>query len=426
MSQPSIGHDPFVSSGGMDAYRRAMARYAGAQIADLSATAMADPESAPVEPTGPAPTPIQKSQARVLSESALSALGTATSESALSALGTSGRPVLRADGTIDPAGLWDRGRLALRLRGETARGRVPWVETPDPAPLEPDFKLFPIRRRPFTGSVAERIARALRLLPEDFTPVIDDFGRDAGYEATVARLFDVLYRRWFRVQTFGMEHVPGEGRALLAANHADWLVMDAAMIAIATRNYHPARRPLRALVDRFAAKVPWWSVFLARTGQVLGCPENALKLLEREELVLVFPEGARGATKAFRDRRRVMEFGHGFAQLAILTRTPIIPVAVEGFEELHPVIANPRKLARRIGLPDFPITPTFPWLGLVGLIPPPVKCFIQFGRPIATEGYPEGAAEDEEAVSRLAEKVRFIVQDLYEHLRARRRSLIAG
>jgi len=198
------------------------------------------------------------------------------------------------------------------------------------------------------------------------------------------------------------------------------------MIAVATRNYHPARRPLRALVDRFAAKVPWWSVFLARTGQVLGCPENALKLLEREELILVFPEGARGATKAFRDRRRVTEFGHGFARLAILTRTPIIPVAVEGFEELHPVIANPRKLARRIGLPDFPITPTFPWLGLVGLIPPPVKCFIEFGRPIATEGYPEGAAEDEEAVSRLAEKVRFIVQDLYEHLRARRRSLIAG
>jgi len=401
MIQPTTGHDPFSDAGGMDAYRRAMARYT--RSPDLSSAARALIDSEPA-----------------LDEVAETQEASAPAPAIPIGLG---RPVLRADGTLDPAGLWDRGRLALRLRG--AGERAPWIESPEP-PLEADFKLFPIKRRPFTGSLAERVARMLRLLPEDFAPVIDDFGRDAGYEAAVAAFFDVLYRRWFRVQTFGMEHVPAEGRALLAANHADWLIMDAAMIAVATRNYHTARRPLRALVDRFTAKLPGWSIFLARTGQVLGCPENTLKLLEREELVLVFPEGSRGATKPFRERHRVTKFGRGFARLAILTKTPIIPVAVEGFEELHPVIANPQRLARRFGLPDFPITPTFPWLGLLGLVPPPVKCFIEFGRPIVTEDYPEGAAEDEEVVLRLSEKVRFIVQDLYEHLRARRRSLVGG
>ena len=395
MDQPTIGQDPFGTSSGMDAYVRAAARYEGVAGATLSASAT-PPE--PALPEAPDPT-------------------------LLPAEGH--RAVLRADGTIDPAGLWARGQVAQSLRATQPRGHSPWIESLEP-PLEPDFKLFPVKRRPFTGSLAERLARWLGLLPQDLTPTIDDFGRNTGYEAAVAAFFDVLYRRWFRVQTFGMEHVPAEGRVMLASNHADWLVMDAAMIVIAVRNHHPAHRSVRALVDRFTMRLPWWSVFLARTGQVLGCPENTLRLLQRDELVLVFPEGAPGATKPFRERHRVLKFGKGFARLAILTGTPIIPVAVEGFEELHPVIANPRGLARWIGLPDFPITPTFPWFGVLGLVPPPVKCFIEFGRPIGTEGYPEGAADDEELVSRLAEKVRFIVQDLYEHLRARRRSLVAG
>ncbi len=438
MIHPTIDHDPFEDTGGMGAYRRAMARYTGATALDLSASDPLWVDPAPAAPgtayrnlSALAPLGTVSSESALAplgtasSESALAPLKTPSSESALAPLRTSGRPVLRADGTIDPAGLWDRGRLALRLRGADARARAPWIESPEPE-LESDFKLFPIKRRAFTGTFAERIARWLRVLPGDFAPVIDDFGRDAGYEAAVAAFFDLLYRRWFRVETFGMDHVPAEGRALLASNHADWMIMDAAMIAVATRNYHPARRQLRALVDRFAANLPWWSIFLARTGQVLGCPENTLKLLEREELVLVFPEGSRGATKPFRERHRLAKFGSGFARMAILTKTPIIPVAVEGFEELHPVIANPTGLARRFGLPHFPITPTFPWLGPLGLVPPPVKCFIEFGRPILTEGYADGAAEDEEAVLRLSEKVRFIVQDLYQHLRARRRSLIGG
>ncbi|MFQ5457669.1 MAG: hypothetical protein ACE5FC_04345, partial [Myxococcota bacterium] len=137
-----------------------------------------------------------------------------------------------------------------------------------------------------------------------------------------------------------------------------------------------------------------------------------------------FPEGARGALKPYTERVRVGRFGRGFARIAILTKTPIVPVAVQGFEELHPVLFSLKGLARRIGLPEIPVTPTFPWLGLLGLVPPPLKCFIKFGRPISMAEYPPEAAEDEIAVARLAEKVRLIVQDLYEHLRVERRSLL--
>jgi 1-acyl-sn-glycerol-3-phosphate acyltransferase len=203
------------------------------------------------------------------------------------------------------------------------------------------------------------------------------------------------------------------------------MVFDAAMIKVAVQLKHDARREVRALVDRFAPSMPWLNTFMSRTGQVLGCPENALKLLERDEVVLTFPEGARGALKPYRERPRVGRFSRGFARLAILTRTPIIPVAVQGFEELHPVLFSLKGLGKKLGFPGLPITPTFPLLGLLGLVPPPVKCFIEFGSPLSTEDFGPHAADDEEIVSRLSVKVRLIIQDLYEHLRVQRPSLLA-
>jgi 1-acyl-sn-glycerol-3-phosphate acyltransferase len=424
MGNPTIGHDPFANAAGMDAYLRAITRY----DAPLPAPEKEPEREAGRPPASRGPLPRRherrpRKAARAERDASASAPSAGPARVPMPA--EPARTAARPDGALDLPVLWARGRRALALRGQATPGHEPWIESPAP-PLQADFKLFPVKRRAFTGSFVERLGRWMRLLPRDFTAVIDDFGRDAAYEAAVVPFFDFLYRRWFRVQTMGFENVPSEGRTLIASNHTDWLVMDAAMIEVAIQNYHPARREVRALVDRFTAKLPWWNVFLSRTGQVLGCPENLLKLLQREELVLVFPEGARGATKPFRERHRVTRFGKGFARMAILTGTPIIPVAVEGFEELHPVISNPKGLARRLGLPDFPITPTFPWLGPLGLVPPPVKCSIEFGRPILTEGYPEGAADDEEVVTRLADKVRFIVQDLYEHLRARRKSRLKG
>ena len=402
MTPSGFEQDPFLKSDGMEAYERAVQRHGVALLPHAPGPSPAGTESASV-PQAPPPS-FQERPAR---------------EPAL----TAAPLVRRSDDSIDLAGLRDRARRARALRGADVRGA--WIESPEPL-MAPDFKLFSVKRRNFTGSWIERMARWMRMLPDDLMPAIDDFGRDAVYEAAAVRVVDVLYRRWLRVRTFGFENVPPEGRALLASNHANWLALDAMMITIAIQLYHPAHREVRALVDRFTAKLPWWSVFLARTGNVLGCPENALRLLERDELILVFPEGARGATKPLRERHHVMRFGEGFARIALVTGAPIIPVAVEGFEDLHPVLHNAKKLAKKIGLPDLPITPTFPWFGLLGLVPPPIKCFIEFGRPIPTDGFKPGAAEDREVVIKLAEKVRFIVQNLREHLRARRKSLVSG
>ncbi len=403
-----LGDDPFDRSGGMDAYVRATRLYGGPSSAAAVAAEPAGPAAA-AEEAGAWTSPYPDSDA--------SPVPPAPEGPAL-------RPIVREDGSLNMAGLWDRGRHALKLRSGQEEGRKAWVESPVP-PLQPDYKLFPVKRPRLTETSIERIARRLGLVPRDLEPEIDEFGRDAGFEAAVQRFFELIYRKWLRVETRGLEHVPSTGRTLLVSNHANWMVMDAAMIEVAVQTEHPARREVRALVDRFTTKIPGLNIFMARTGQVYGCPENALRLLQREEAVLIFPEGAKGALKPFRERMRVGKFTRGFARIAILTGTPIVPVAVQGFEELHPVLFNLTGLAQRLGLPDLPITPTFPWLGLLGLVPPPVKCFIDFGKPISTADYPPEAVEDEEIVSRLAEKVRLIVQDLYEHLRAQRRSLLS-
>jgi 1-acyl-sn-glycerol-3-phosphate acyltransferase len=409
MSQETLGQDPFAGPGGIEAYVRAVDRYG-------SALPQVGKGVAPIAQEERRPGPGRlAAPARAKGEAAAN-LGTTAPER---------RPVSRPDGSLDFVGLWERGRRAQALRETGTRGRPAWIETPE-MPRRDNYRIYPVKRRTSGYRLFERLARRWRLLPEGLLPAIDDFGRDAEYEAAVVPFFEFLYRKWLRVRSFGLANVPSKGRVLLISNHTNWMVLDAAMIEIAVQVEHPARREAHALVDRFTTQVPWLNTFLARTGQALGCPENALKLLLREELVLVFPEGTGGPLRPYRDRHRVGKFSSGFARIALITQTPIVPVAVQGFEELHPVLASLKGLGRRLGIPEVPLTPTFPWLGLLGLVPPPVKCFIAFGKPIATEAYGSEAAEDDEVVSRLAEKVRFIVQDHYERMRVERRSLLAG
>ncbi|MGH9389208.1 MAG: 1-acyl-sn-glycerol-3-phosphate acyltransferase, partial [Vicinamibacteria bacterium] len=208
---------------------------------------------------------------------------------------------------------------------------------------------------------------------------------------------------------------------------SNWMVLDAAMIKVAVQLHHPTGRELRVLFDKFIGSVPFLYSFFVRTGNTLACRENAERLLREEEAVLLFPEGARGAAKFYRDRHRLLRFGRGgFVRLALRERTPIIPIATLGFEELHPVIANPKWLARLLSIPDVPITPSFPLLGPLGLIPPPVKCFIQFGRPIRFDENPPSGADDDPLVHRLSEKVRLIIQDMFYRMLARRQSVWFG
>jgi 1-acyl-sn-glycerol-3-phosphate acyltransferase len=168
-------------------------------------------------------------------------------------------------------------------------------------------------------------------------------------------------------------------------------------------------------------------MLLQRTGQVLASPHNALRLLEREELVVVFPEGIRGVGKLYRDRYQLLRFGRGgYLQVALRSGAPIIPVAVVGAEEIYPVMGKVDWLARLLGLPFFPITPTFPWTGPLGLVPLPSKWTIDIGPPIRVEEYGTRASVNPLIVNRLNERLRTTIQEMLLRRLAKRRSILFG
>jgi 1-acyl-sn-glycerol-3-phosphate acyltransferase len=233
-----------------------------------------------------------------------------------------------------------------------------------------------------------------------------------------------MYERWWRVQAQGTVHVPSHGPALMVANHAGIVPWDAIMMGTAILKEHPLPRYPRFLVLNWAFNLPYASFGLRKVGGVVASPYNAIRLLEQGELVGVFPEGVKGAGKDFKDRYRLQRFGRGgFVEIALRTRAPIVPVAVVGSEEIHPKIGESRLLARATGAPYFPITPTFPLLGPLGLVPLPSKWRIEFCEPIPTEEYGPEAAEDRGLVFELSERVRDVIQaKLYENLVKRGRA----
>lgn len=272
----------------------------------------------------------------------------------------------------------------------------------------------------------QAVARPLQLVPPSSLPPalrVDELGFDLEYTERVLPYLEWLYTSYFRVETEGVANVPSSGRGLLVANHGGVVPWDGAMVRTAIRLEHPARRHARMLVLDWAFSVPFLSQFLTRTGNVLAHPDNAVHLLRQDELVGVFPEGAKAATKGIRRAYHVSRFGRGgFVQVALRTGAPIVPVAVVGAEETHPVLADLGPLARRFGLPTFPITPTFPWLGPLGAIPLPSKWMISFGEPIPTAGLGAEAAEDPSLVLELAERVRGWIQEELVRLLPRRRT----
>lgn len=241
--------------------------------------------------------------------------------------------------------------------------------------------------------------------------VVDEMGRDPAIASRYQPLLDFLYRRYFRTEVEGIENIPRAGRAILVANHSGALPYDALMLMRAVEREHPARRRLRPLIEDDVFHFPYLGTFLNRMGAVRACPENAERLLGEEELVAVFPEGIQGIGKLYRDRYRLQRFGRGgFVKLALRTRSPIIPVAVVGAEEATPMVARLTWLARAVGLPHLPLTPT-------GLIPLPSKWRIRFGEPIdLAREHPIEASEDRLLVSRLADAVRTQIQKIINDL----------
>jgi 1-acyl-sn-glycerol-3-phosphate acyltransferase len=272
------------------------------------------------------------------------------------------------------------------------------------------------------GDARDGIDRAIRRAAGDYSE--DEWGFDEEFADAIFPLLEFMYERWWRVQVEGAANVPSHGPALMVANHAGIVPWDAIMIGTAVLKEHPLPRYPRFLVLNWAFTLPYISLTLRKVGAVVASPYNAIRLLERGELVGVFPEGVKGAGKDFKDRYRLQRFGRGgFVEIALRTRSPIVPVAVVGSEEIHPKIGESGLLARATRAPYFPITPTFPLLGPLGLVPLPSKWRIEFCDPIPTEQYGPDAAEDRALVFELSEQVREVIQDkLYANLVKRGRA----
>jgi 1-acyl-sn-glycerol-3-phosphate acyltransferase len=254
----------------------------------------------------------------------------------------------------------------------------------------------------------------------------DEWGFDEEFTESVFPLLEAMYDRWWRVQADGVRNVPAHGRALLVANHAGILPWDATMMGVALLREHPLPRYPRFLVLNWAFELPYVGATIRRVGGVPASPYNAMRLLEQEQLVAVFPEGVKGTSKDFKDRYRLQRFGRGgFVELALRTRAPIVPVAVVGSEEIYPKVGELPLLARLTGAPFFPVTPTFPLLGPLGAVPLPSRWRIEFCDPIDVSAYGPDAAEDRALVFEISEQVRDTIQrKLYENLVKRGSSFI--
>jgi 1-acyl-sn-glycerol-3-phosphate acyltransferase len=280
----------------------------------------------------------------------------------------------------------------------------------------------------------QSVAEAAGALPRDLRDALDrlvhrlagdyaedEWGFDEEYADSLLPFFEFLYDRWWRVEALGARNVPSHGRALMVANHAGVVPWDATMMSVAMLREHPLPRYARFLVLDWAFTLPWVSVAMRKVGGVVASPYNALRLLEQDELVAVFPEGVKGAGKGFGQRYRLQRFGRGgFVEIALRTGSPIVPVAVVGSEEIYPKVADASLVARAIGAPYFPITPTFPALGPLGVIPLPSKWRIEFCEPIPTAQFGPEAAEDRSFVFELSERIRETIQTkVYDNLVAR-------
>jgi 1-acyl-sn-glycerol-3-phosphate acyltransferase len=236
-----------------------------------------------------------------------------------------------------------------------------------------------------------------------------------------------FYDKWFRVEVSGIENLPDTGAGLVVANHAGTLPFDGPMLSVAVHDHHPAHRNLRLLVADMAFDMPVFGPIARKAGHTMACSTDANRLLSGGELTAVFPEGYKGLGKPFRDRYKLQRFGRGgFVSAALRAKAPIIPCSIVGSEEIYPMVADVKLLARVLGMPYFPITPLFPLAGPAGLIPLPSKWHIAFGAPIDTSGYDEHAADDPMVTFELTDQVRETIQQTLFSLLSQRRNTFLG
>jgi len=350
-------------------------------------------------------------------------------------------PVLGSDPFADSGGPDPLDAWLDALDQLAARGHAPDEEPSGGEPAEPSPREEPVRT-PIEEATAPAVEPTPQVgdaeLPAEFRRLgrlvgegparrlaaligrlegYDRFGLSRTALQQAFPIFYALYRLYFRVQSSGHEHLP-EGPALLVANHGGLLPFDGAMAVLDVLLHTDPPRLPRAIVDRWAGSLPFVNVFFARVGQVVGTHENLARLLSDGEAVLVFPEGVEGIRKPITQRYRLQRFHVGFIEHALRARAPIVPMAIVGSDDQAPILFDLKPLARLLGLPTAPITPTFPWLGPLGLLPYPVRYRILYGEPIRFhERFAARAAEDPSLVRALAGQVRRAVQGLIDKSR---------
>lgn len=277
------------------------------------------------------------------------------------------------------------------------------------------------------SEVEERVALLLAYLRRRLTGdvEVDAYGFDEDFARSLyLPVLRVLYRHWFRTQVRGIEHIPADGPALIVANHSGTIPLDCLMVQVAVHDAHPQERFLRLLGADLLFRLPFVGDTARAGGATLAAPSDAQRLLGSGELVAVWPEGYKGLGKPFSERYRLQRFGRGgFVATALRTGAPIIPCSIVGAEEIYPKIADISALAHLLDVPYFPVTPTFPHLGPLGLVPLPSQWIIDFAPPVPTADLGPDAAEDPLLVFELTDRVRETIQSRLHVLLAERGSV---
>ncbi len=362
-------------------------------------------------------------------------------------IGTGGRPG-RGTGSARPS------KASRTLAGSAAPRRKPEPRrTPKPVADHPvDADEIPVGevRRPTTTrdrapladlNPAEWLAglqsAAAQVLGDDWEPQlarflaflrrrltgdyeVDEYGFDPEVaERLLLASLKPLAQKWFRIEARGLDNLPAEGGALVVSNHSGTLPVDGLMTMVTI--HEKTGRFLRPLGADLVFRMPLVSSIARKGGATLACNEDAERMLGDGELVGVWPEGFKGIGKPFSERYKLQRFGRGgFVAAALRTGVPIVPLSVVGAEEIYPLVGNIPALARLLGIPYVPITPFFPWLGPLGMVPLPSKWLMEFGEPIRTDEYEPGAADDPMLVFNVTDQVReTIQQSLYSLLMQR-------
>jgi 1-acyl-sn-glycerol-3-phosphate acyltransferase len=318
-----------------------------------------------------------------------------------------------------------------RVGGETVPGVVLGGEDRSPAKVGPIpvGELLGIltgaAEKVFGEDADRRLAEFLAFLRRRVTGdyVVDDYGLDPEFtERFVMELVRPLATKWFRVEVRGVENIPRDSGALVVANHSGTVPMDGLVTMFAVNE--TTGRHLRPLGADLVFKLPIVSELARKAGATLACNEDAHRLLRDGELAAVWPEGFKGIGKPYAERYKLQRFGRGgFVSAAIRTGVPIVPCSIVGAEEIYPLVGNIPSLARLLGVPYIPITPFFPLLGPLGMVPLPSKWIIEFGEPIRTDSYDAGAADDPMLVFNVTDQVRESIQQTLYSLLMRRKSV---